>query len=133
MGKTESLIEEAILYAKGRGLRINRGGAVFNWCIRDSVYSCHMADYPVACDAIGAVLLKMGREDLVRNGFQKGWLKIVCDYLNVDPFWVYRFCIGFDSGHQILITKTKDKKETVEKEEVSYLGVRLANKYVNKT
>lgn len=89
-----------------------------------------MADYPVSCDAIGAVLLKMGREDLVRDGFQSGWLKIVCNYLGVDPFWIYRFCVGFDYGHQIMITKVgKDKKEKTEKEDISAFGIKLAYKY----
>ena len=133
MGHTESLIEEAIIYAKSRGVRINRGGAIFNWCIQESPYKCCTSDYPITCDAIGAVLLKMGKENLAHNKFQKGWLKEVCDYLNVDPFWIYRFCIGFDIGHQILIIKlTKDKKEKFEKEEISYIGIRLANKYVIK-
>jgi len=134
MGKTESLIEEAILYAKSRGVRIHRGGgAVFDWCIRESAYRCRMADYPVACDAIGAVLLKMGKEDMVKTNFQSGWLDEVCQYLGVNPFWVYRFCIGFDVGHQIIITKiTKDKKEITEREETSSFGIKLATRYVDK-
>jgi len=123
MGHTELLIEEAIIHAKSRGIRINKG-AMFNWC------GTTESQDPIACNAIGAVLLAMGKENLARNGFQKGWLDLVCDYLGVNAFWIYRFCIGFDSGHQILISKTtKDKKEITEKEEISSNGIKLASKY----
>lgn len=124
MTTQSELLEEAIVFAKSLGVAINRGGAVFDW-------GNNYNDLPKSCDAIGAILLKTGKQDLAKQGFKKGWLKEVYDYLGVNSFWIYRFCIGFDVGHQILIIKTmKDNSEKTEKDDISELGIKLAAKHI---
>ncbi len=121
MSQIETLLEEAILQAQSKGILIRRR-ALFDWTAG--------YDKPVACCALGAVLLHLGKENLVKKEFDKSWLDVVCSYLGVNSFWIYRFCIGFDNNNQITFTTVdKNGKERQEKDEISKLGIRLAAKY----
>jgi hypothetical protein len=137
MGKAETLIEEAIQYAQSRGVKIKRR-AVFNWCANNNPYDSQWASYPIECNAIGAILLKLGKENLVKEEFTPGWMKEVSEYLEEDGFWIWKFVSGFDYGNKLTIThvkkkKGKDNKESTEfsdeTDKVSRLGDTLARRY----
>lgn len=130
--KAEFLIEEAIEEAKKRGVKIGRR-AVFDWVEWIKFpYEFKRAKVPVSCCALGAVLLKLGKEDLVCNNFAPNWLDVIANYLEVDKLWLWRFSRGFDYGIEMTVTtKTKDKKEIVNKDKVSIYGNKLANKVVD--
>lgn len=126
MGQTETIIEEAIQYAQQHGAKIVRG-PVFNWCSQ-----------PLECNAIGAVLLKLGKEDLVKEEFVPGWMKTISEYLGEDSFWICKFVNGFDYGNKLTIThvkkkKNKDNKESAESldetDKISRLGDMLAKRH----
>ena len=124
--KPEQLIEDAIIFAQQKGLKINRGGSVFDRCVDGK-----KVDYPISCNAIGAILIKLGREDLVNNGFNPQWIKIICAYLEVEPFWINRFILGFDYGAQVtLIRHDCFLGEVKENDKISAFGSKLAKKYV---
>lgn len=131
MGQIETLIEEAIEYAKQRGVKIVRR-TLCDWCIHDNGYDSHWASYPIACNALGAILLKLGKENLAKESFDPDWLKVICFYLDKDPFWVSRFVSGFDYANEITlihVKKKEDKKvETHEFDKVSRYGNKLARK-----
>lgn len=130
--RAEFLIEEAIEKAKKRGVKIGRR-AVFDW-VEWIKYprECKRAEVPVSCCALGAVLLKIGREDLVSDGFAPNWLDVIADYLGVTKMWLWKFSRGFDYGIEMVITtKTKDKKTKVDKDKISRYGNKLANKVVD--
>jgi hypothetical protein len=137
MSQQETLIEEAIKFARDKGIQINRGGAVFNWCKHNTNNDSSWSVYPVSCNALGAILIKLGKENLVKEEFDPSWLKAVCDYLNVDPFWLNRFVHGFDYGTQITLIRVtevdKKKKETPELDKISQMGLKLANRYAKET
>ena len=127
--KAEDRIVEAILAAKARGVLIVRG-PVFDWVHPDRV----PRELPYACNAIGAVLLALGKEQLVSPdvyvGFVPGWRKVIEEYLGVNDFWLWRFGSGFDQGNQITLTVVdKDGKERVRKDDVSALGISIRHKF----
>lgn len=115
------LIEDAIREAKSRGIKITRG-AQFNW-------SGGQGDLPSACDAIGAVLIREGK---AVRGFPKGWLWEVCQLLDTDTYWFWRFTMGWNYGQRIELLvphpKKKDKMVRI-KDEVSRQGDDLAKRY----
>lgn len=130
--KTQQLIEEAISEAKERGVRIERR-AVFDW-VEWIKYprEYKRAEVPVACNAVGAVLLKMGKENCPT--FYPGWLDELCQYLDTDRWWLHRFYSGFAYGNRITLhiygkkEKGKKHKKKVEKDAVSRYGDDLARK-----
>ena len=78
---------------------------------------------------MGAILIKLGKEDLVNNGFSKDWMKYICDYLGEQPFWIWRFVSGFDYGNQLILTHAKQNDvEEEEKDKISRYGDKLANR-----
>lgn len=122
MSKPDLLIEEALLYAKEKGIHINRGGSVFDRTNNNS--------YPISCNAFGAILIKLGQENLVNNGFDPTWIKVICNYLNVEPYWLNRFSLGFDYAVIISITTTDCwNVDRTENDKVSLLGTKLAKKF----
>lgn len=123
--KAERLVTEAIQAAQARGIKIVRG-AVFNWCDPQDPYKKSIP--PSECNAIGAVLLALGKEQLLIDGFPPKWLDCVKAHLDVDDFWVWRFYHGFDRGNCLTFTYTKDGKDYESKDDVSCLGDRLARK-----
>lgn len=132
---TEQLIEEAILFAQSQGINISGGGAIFNWQQYDAVNGSRWTERPISCNAMGAILLKLGKENMAKESFNPEWYKIVCSYLGEDPFWLNRFVLGFDYGAKIKLIKiSKDKKtnkehESFEQDKASALGAKLANKF----
>lgn len=130
--RAEFLIEEAIEEAKKRGVKIGRR-AVFDWVEWIKYpWEYKRAEVPVSCDAFGAILLKLGKEELVCDVFAPGWLDVIADYLGVTKLWLWKFSRGFDYGIVMVITtKTKDKKDIVDKDKVSRYGNKLANKVCN--
>lgn len=89
----------------------------------------------VAVDPIAAVILTHGRlPDLNPNDIEQmskpGLVAIACDILGVDPFWLHRFWMGYDRGHQIYFQKEKnDKVISRKKDDVSQFGIQLAKMF----
>lgn len=113
-------IEAAICQVKSQGIKI-RPRALFNWCGSDP-------NTPIECDALGAVLIANNKAS---PGFPKGWLKAVCDLLDTDTYWLWRFWMGFDNGYPLTIIICKDGKEERREDSVSKLGVKMAKKFCN--
>jgi hypothetical protein len=117
--KANDLIEEAIEFAKSKGISIVRG-PVFIRTI-DSIISCNIW---------GAILIKIGKEDLVSDRFDPSWLKVICDYLEEDSFWFWKTSYGFNYGNELTIIKVKKDKdktnETEEKDKISKYANKLA-------
>lgn len=133
MSSQEQLIEDALIFTKGQGIAIRGGGAVFDWQKYDPINGSQWLDKPAACNAIGAILLFLGKESFVKDSFNPEWIKIVSSYLNEEPFWINRFVLGFDYSAKVNVIKTsKDKTESVEQDKASLLGIKLANKYCRK-
>jgi hypothetical protein len=80
--KQEKQIRQAIEAARADGLRIIRGGGAAFTNGQNGIE---------ACDATGAVLYSLGVYSLDR-----GWLAVLCDALDVDSFWMWRFWMGWD-------------------------------------
>jgi hypothetical protein len=81
------------------------------------------------CCAMGAVLLVAEvpyPEDLVKPGF----LKEACRILEVDAFWMQRFWMGWDRGHQVKFYSEKNGKTYESDDEVSAFGISLAREFV---
>jgi len=115
------MIEAALCEVQSRGITITRR-ALFNWCNPDGTWS----DTPVACDALGAVLIANNKAS---PGFPKGWLSDICRILNTDTYWLWRFWLGFDNGTPLIIIICKDGSEERREDSVSKLGVKMAKKF----
>jgi len=117
MAKSDQLIEEALSETKHSGIKIITGGPLFHW---DADFNL------IGCDALGAVIVKMGE---AKPGFAKGWLKRLCDYLDEDTYWLWRFNIGFAFGNHFYFIVEKEGKVSYIKDKVSDIGVKLRKKY----
>ena len=117
------LIETALTEVKSQGVKIKRR-ILFNWNSPDGTLS----DIPIECDSLGAVLIAHNKAS---PGFPKGWLKTVCDILETDTYWLWRFWMGFDNGHPltIIVKNTTTGKEERKEDTVSKLGVKMARKF----
>lgn len=107
--KAGALIRIACLVARSKGIRLVQGP----WFEFED-------EQVVACCAIGAVLLERGvtrAPDLSRPGYAQ----LACETLDVDPFWLYRFWMGYGQNFQIMLVH--EKSET--KEEISALGIQV--------
>lgn len=130
----KQIIEKALEAAIDNGLIINRGGAVLNWCdwnvVKPMQITPNLAKKPVACNAMGAILLFIGKECFVspKTGFDPSWIKEICQYLNVDYGWLWRFNNGFDYGNEIIFIR---KDEHIA-DKISVFGNNLAKKYSQK-
>lgn len=119
--KQEALIAQAIERTRAEGILIRRG-AHFDWTIPVVGGIPIRSVTPTSCNATGAVLWAAGRAT------EPHQLKILCDLLDVDTWWLYRFWVGFDRNHQILIMD-EDNKITGQ-DEISKMGIRIGKKYV---
>jgi hypothetical protein len=121
----EAKILEALRAAQERGVRVIRG-PVFDWCGSDAIT-------PTACNAFGALLLHIGKEQMVGPDlrFQPGWFEELQRYLGVNDFWLWRFNQGFNGGYQLTLTQIdkEKKKESVLKDKVSALGLTIRKKF----
>lgn len=128
--KAEDRIVEAIEAARARGIHIIRG-PVFDWTTPGDWYAHR--ELPYACNAVGAILLFLGKERLVSPDFPyfaPGWHKLVEEHLEVGSFWLWRFGAGFNGGYQITLTvEGKDGKEKTVKDDVSALGIALRKRF----
>lgn len=118
----EEVLREAIEKARGRGIVVNTG-AIFDWTEPgpDGVPIRNRSEAPSSCDATGAVLLMMGRP-----GLTPGWMKALCDYMQVDGFWLWRFWMGWNRNYQVQVLVREGDKERWADDEVSHFGRRLA-------
>lgn len=58
-------------------------------------------------------------ESLVRPGF----IKLICQILGVDAFWIRKFWLGFDRQYQILILDENEKE--IGQDDVSKFGIHV--------
>lgn len=125
--KAEDLIATAIEAAQARGIKIVRG-PVFDWCTPDDWYE--KRELPYGCNATGAVLLYLGKEQLANGKFTPGWHELVEYHLGVTDFWLWRFSRGFDGGYQITLTvEDENGKEKIKKDPVSALGITMRKRF----
>lgn len=115
----DSDIAAACEAAREMGVRVCRG-YVFDWGRE------HGRPLPEACNVEGAILLVLGKQELVRGGFQRGWNEHVRAYLGVTAPWLWRFMHGWDRGNLLVVSYQKDGKDYEEKDKTSRLGDRLA-------
>lgn len=107
--------------AAAQGIRIVRG-ALFDWTGPDPLK-------PIACDGLGAVMWCMGHVDV-----SKSWpdraprpFSTVGQILRVDSFWLYRFCIGWDNWHRLIVyTEGKDGTLIPHDDDVSFMAIKLS-------
>lgn len=116
--KNELQFSEAIEKASADGILIRRG-ATFDWT------SSSRAGFPSACNATGAILWVTGEATKPRQ------MKTLYNLLDCDSGWLYRFWMGFNQNHQLMILDQQDN--IVGQDEVSKLGIRLAKKYVKRS
>jgi hypothetical protein len=121
MNKVE-VIRNACLQAKAKGIKLFSGGHWFDLTGKSEskIYSC--------C-AIGAVLLSDPEFVLAEDSSRPGYTKKACEMLEVDWYWLVRFWMGFDRGHQVLLVNDKDKEI---KDDVSAFGIQLARELADK-
>jgi len=118
---TEQLLIDAMNFAISKGVRINRGGAIFH---RNNDWKI------VSCNALGAVLCLIGAEDLVKEEFNPDWRTAVLSYLGEDEMWLWRFISGFDYGVELTFISECPGHSHEEKDKVSRLGNKLGKKFV---
>jgi len=85
-----TIIAAACEVMRSRGVKLVRG-ATFDWT------STVQAGLPVSCNALGAVLLVHGLE------CSKHARKELGHILNENPFYFYRWTIGWDNQHVLSI------------------------------
>jgi hypothetical protein len=130
--KAEDRIVEAIEAARARGIHIIRG-PVFDWTTPGN-WRAPRRELPYACNAVGAILLFLGKEQMVSpdvyTGFAPGWHKLIEDHLGVTDFWLWRFGQGFNGGYQITLTvEGKNGKDKILKDDVSALGITVRKRF----
>lgn len=101
-----------------------RCGATFDWTDSSKPIPLRCTP-PSACNATGAILWAAGEAD------RPNQMKTLGRLLGVDSWWLYRFWMGFNQNHQLMVIDQNDKIIGVE--EVSKLGIRLAKKYVKRS
>lgn len=113
-------LREAILWAREKGISVVRG-PWFDWT--------GPGQSIVACDPVGALLLKSG---LVVGPSQTpekpGYTTLASKLLGVDFFWLRRFWLGWDRGYQVTLFVVSDcfsGAEREKKDDVSAFGIQL--------
>jgi hypothetical protein len=120
--KQEDILKEAIDLAISNNIKIVRG-FIFSFDKNRQIY---------ACNALGALLIKNNKTDIIG---QKGWWIELCKILDIKGiWWLFRFSVGFDNLNQIFIEKpTEGGASTYEEfDSVSKLGIKLAKLYTLK-
>lgn len=120
--KINKAISDAIIWAKDNNVFLIHGGARFIFNAEGNA---------THADIIGAILLMNNKVPAgigldYRNLVTPGWDKMAAEILEVDSWWLYRFYMGYDRGHQILFISEGDKKSKKAKEikdEVSKFGI----------
>lgn len=109
------MIEEAIDYCIGKGIEIVRGPGLDRSSGRIE-----------ACGWYGAVLIYNKKIDIL---FKPGWLKEICEILEKDTYWFWRFGYGFNQGRILEVYTEKLGEKIWHKDKVSEQGMRLGKKY----
>jgi hypothetical protein len=110
MSKALSIIENSIEWVKSTDVIIERR-PLFTWAHGRNSFPEEEYKLPWRCNAIGAVLIKLGVYSKYRNNIPNNFLEEVCNHIGEPPFWLWRFVSGFDYGNQItFITMEKDKE-----------------------
>lgn len=126
--KQEFIFAQAIESAASEGIKIRRG-ASFDWTQYVQGSSTPIeTNTPTSVNATGAVLWVNGREECIGQSNQ---IKILCNLLDVDTWWLYRFWMGFDRNYLVQIMDHEMK--IIGQDEISKLGISLAKKYVKNT
>ena len=120
--KAEELIALALKSAQEKGVIIKRG-YIFDWSKDNN-------GLPFACNAIGSVLLYLGKADMARGGFHKEWSDKVCEALGEQHAWLWRFLHGWDYGNCLSFTVEEKGKEKVFYDEVSKNANKLALRWI---
>jgi hypothetical protein len=118
---SETLIEDAIIEAKASGFLIKKGGTFH-----------YIDNQIVACNALGAVLLKINKEELIAFdkgilSYNKDWLLPICDYLSVNKGWILRFIAGFNYSNKLEFI---DHIGVITKDSTSRIANAIARKYL---
>jgi hypothetical protein len=113
----ETELENACEWSVKNNIKITRG-ALFDRSAGKEV---------IACDAIGAFLFYRNADKI---HMEKGWLKNVCDLLNVDTFWLWNFWMGFDRSFQVMIEKSNGHSTYFEPDKTAKFGIKLAKQFV---
>ena len=123
MSKQEDILRQAIQAARERGIVITRG-ATFDWTQPGPQGIPVRAEVASSCDATGAVVLFMGWP-----GLSPGWLQAVCEFMDVDAFWFWRFWLGWNRNYQVQVwvddAKLPGKGRWID-DEVCHFARRLA-------
>ena len=106
------IVESAIDYVQNKRIVIIRG-PIFN-VDKGKVTECNWA---------GAVLFRHGFENL-----HPGWLKKLCQILDEDTYWFWRFNYGFNQGRAIQVYTEENKKQIWHIDRVSESGNQMARK-----
>jgi len=131
MKPVEQFAVEALNSAKTKGLRICRGGVVFEFDADKK---------PIACNGIGAMLLAANLDHLVTaDGFKGDWPEQFCNAIEgATTAWMWRFIHGFDYGNALTFTFQKKKEnsskvtEEVIRDKVSAWAVKLSKQFREK-
>ncbi len=109
MNKPEDILRESIQEVQSKNIKV-LPGAWFEFSTENKIISC--------CP-IGAVILN-------HNRYQShGLVKIACELLGVDTYWIRRFWLGFDRKYQVMIEIEKDDKKVWIKDNVALFGISL--------
>lgn len=126
--KQEFIFTKAIEFAVSEGIKIRRG-VCFDWTQYIQGSPIPITTYiPTSVNATGAVLWFNKKEECFG---QFGEIKTLCNLLDVDTWWLYRFWMGFDRN--FLIQIMDDDNKIIGQDEISKLGMSLAKKYVKKS
>jgi hypothetical protein len=130
--KSEELIRESLRDAVKRGVSIKRS-ATFDWTKPGpDGLPISSGELPYACDWCGAVFLYKEKEVKPPTAEQKlnRW-ESLAKLLGVNPFWLYRFNIGFSNNYQLMVEiQNKKTKDTAwVKDKISSLGIKIAKEF----
>lgn len=127
MSKQENLIRASLESLQEKGLNLQKG-ILYDWTKPGPDGIPVHAEEPSAYGVCAAIFLFLGKG--FRAG-KSGWLKELCQELDVDFGWLHRFWMGFDRNYQVMVSE-HDKKGNIiawHKDSVSELGIRFAKEY----
>ena len=116
--KALEIVRAACLHAREAGLTLNRGP----WFVFDA------DNNPTACCAIGAVLYQ-AETPFPADLSNPGYVQAACALLGVDVFWLQRWWLGWDRGHQVTLIHEKDGKSFETKDDISKSALALAREF----
>jgi hypothetical protein len=115
--KTTVMIEDACQTIIAKGMRIVRGP----WLEFDNDNKIVACDPLVACLIVNDKMPALVPSNLEQMS-NPGLIKAICLLLKVDVAWLFRFWMGFDRGHPLIIISDKEEFKC----EVAAYGMQLA-------